>query len=132
MIADDLNAYRTNLHEVLHQIRDEWGFGGLIVWVTASAPVPEKQGKNFPHYKWLQTPIKTQQYNHAAKGVMADWGVPVIDAFGLSHPRPELSYDGQHYVKSANILSEPVYAALREALLTEINGAMCVAMGCTE
>jgi hypothetical protein len=132
MIADDVDAYRANLHESLHQIRDKWGYGGLIIWVTASAPVSEKQGKNFPHYKWLQTPVKTVQYNRVAKEVMGEWGVPVIDAFGLSSPRPELSYDGQHYVSHANILSEPVYAALREALLTEITSSMCVAMGCTD
>jgi hypothetical protein len=48
-------AYTRNLETVLYQVRNEWGFQGTIVWVSASAPIPQMQEQNFKAYKHFQT-----------------------------------------------------------------------------
>jgi hypothetical protein len=60
MVANDIGAYRRNLYQVLWGLRYQQGYTGKIIWVTATPPVAEKQGKIFEAYKYLQTIMKTK------------------------------------------------------------------------
>ena len=46
-----------------------------------------------------------------------------IDVYRLSLARPELSFDGQHYVQGDDPLKDMVYVNIRRALLHVLCGA---------
>jgi hypothetical protein len=51
-----------------------------------------------------------------AARVVARWGGVAIDPFLMSLSRPELSMDGQHYVRGADTQDDPVYMQLAQAI----------------
>ena len=95
------------------------GMGGFR-WVGASSPVPEKLQKHFPHYAFRQTFAKTREFNVAARRVADRWGVPFFDVADLTAARPELSFDGQHYVNQGDPLKDPVYVTIANVLLEHL------------
>ena len=117
MIVDDVEAYTRNIDSVMWKLRVAWKFSGPILWVGASSPVPEKLKQHFPHYAFRQTFAKTREFNMAARIVADRWGVPFFDIAHLTAARPELSFDGQHYVNQGDPLKDPVYVAIANMLL---------------
>jgi hypothetical protein len=121
MIANDIEAYRTNLERAFWRLRYTQNYTGKIVWVSVTPPVSEKQGESFEAYKYLQTITKTREYNSVAAAVVADFGGVVIDAFSIALSRPEQSYDGQHYVGTGKTtLDDVVYMNIRAAVVHEL------------
>ena len=120
MVANDLKSFRQNLRIIFGAIRNKWAFAGKLIWVTSTPPVPQKQAAAFAHYKWLQTFTKNKVYNDVIKQEVAQWGGVVIDAAAVAWARPELSYDGQHYVSGGHALKDPVYNAIRQAIVHEV------------
>jgi hypothetical protein len=121
MIANDVEAYRTNLEVALWKLRFDQGYKGKLIWVAVTPPVSEKQGEAFEAYKYLQTITKTKEYNQIAAEVVAGFGGVVVDAYSIALTRPEQSYDGQHYVGNGKTtLDDVVYMNIRAAIVHEL------------
>ena len=120
MVADDLDAFRVNVRTVLSHVRTTWRFAGKLIWVITTPPVPEKQAGAFEHYKWLQTFPNTKLYRAVLQEEVPKWGGVTVDAASVAWARPELSYDGQHYVKGGDILGDAVYNSVRQAVTHEV------------
>ena len=123
MIVDNVEAYKRNIATVMWKLRVQWKFTGPVVWVGGSSPVPKLLSQNFPHYAYRQTFAKVREFDEAARSVLQEWGVPFIDVRDLTATRPELSFDGQHYVNGGDPLKDPVYTVLQRKLL----GLLCSA-----
>ena len=82
--------------------------------------MPAKQADAFEHYKWLQTYTNTKRYRAALQELVPQWGGVTIDAASLAWPRPELSYDGQHYVHGGDPMGDWVYNNVRQAIVHEL------------
>jgi hypothetical protein len=57
------HTHPSHTHPYSLQIRNVWSFEGKIVWVSASAPVPQLQEKNFKAYKHFQTFAKCRCFS---------------------------------------------------------------------
>ena len=79
MTAGDIEAYKSNLHELVRKFRFEWGWDKRVIFILSTPPVSEKQDEagGYGHYKYVQTLPKTVLYNQAAASVMVS--VPVFE-----------------------------------------------------
>ena len=43
MTAGDIEAYKSNLHELIRKFRYEWGWNNRVIFLASTPPVSEKQ-----------------------------------------------------------------------------------------
>ena len=121
-----VDAFRRNVDTILRHARTTWHFAGKLIWIFTTPPRPAVQALSFEHYKWLQTYPNTKRYREVVQELVPKWGGVTIDAASVAWSRPELSYDGQHYVRTKpgkttySPLDDPVYNAVRQAVVHEL------------